>query len=196
SWPEPSADHDRQESDHEPRPAHHPHQRLLRLHAFYDVHRPAYHAYAAAHLSPEEAQLAVSHLFNLVADNWTTVVCERHPAAWAWGKHTRTVAHRSGRVLIAVEDAFLLHDQLLLSIDQIATMTGTELAAVSALLAAAHRTVRTGTSRPRPRTAMATSTTSNGRHQAGTRAASPAPHPLRRPTRRAPSCPHPEGNPP
>lgn len=112
------------------------------FYAFYDLHRPAYHAYAAAHLPLEEAQVAVSHLFNLVADNWTTVVCERYPAAWAWERHTRTVAHRSGRTLSAIEDASLLHDQLLLSIDQIATLTGAESATVTALLAAAHREVR------------------------------------------------------
>ncbi|PAX88624.1 hypothetical protein CLM85_03770 [Streptomyces albidoflavus] len=28
--------------------------------AFYDLHRPTYHAYAAAHLSPEEAQIATT----------------------------------------------------------------------------------------------------------------------------------------
>ncbi|MEK8141791.1 hypothetical protein NKH18_01490 [Streptomyces sp. M10(2022)] len=49
------------------------------FYAFYDLHRPAYEAYAAALLTPEEARLAVSHLFDLVAGNWTTVVSERHP---------------------------------------------------------------------------------------------------------------------
>ncbi|MET9535335.1 hypothetical protein ABZY02_33055 [Streptomyces sp. NPDC006649] len=129
------------------------------FYAFYDLHRPAYHAYAAAHLALEEAQLAVSHLFNVVAGNWTTVVRERHPAAWAWERHTRTIAHRSGHALTAAEEASLLHDHLLLSIDQIATATGTEPAAVSALLAAAHRAIPTGTARPRPRTAASRSTT-------------------------------------
>ncbi|MFF3959070.1 hypothetical protein ACFYY1_38585 [Streptomyces sp. NPDC001890] len=107
------------------------------FYAFYALHRPAYHAYAAAHLPPEEAQIAVTHLFNLVADNWTTFVSERCPSAWAWQRHTRAVARRNGRTFAAVEDAHLLHDQLLLSIDQIATVTGTEPATVTALLAAA-----------------------------------------------------------
>ncbi|MFF3787722.1 hypothetical protein [Streptomyces sp. NPDC001933] len=129
------------------------------FYAFYDLHRPAYHAYAAAHLPPEEAQIAVTHLFNLVAGNWTTVVAERCPSAWAWQRHTRAVARRNGRTFTAIEDAHLLHDQLLLSIDQIATVTGTEPATVTALLAAAHRSARAGTTRPRPWTARPTRNT-------------------------------------
>ncbi|MGC5400765.1 hypothetical protein ACPXCP_34110 [Streptomyces sp. DT20] len=109
------------------------------FYAFYDLHRPVYHAYAQAHLPPEEAQVAVSHLFNLVADNWTTVVAERRPSQWAWKRHTDTVARRSGHTLTATEDASLLYDRLLLTVDQIATVTGTEPAAVTALLAAARR---------------------------------------------------------
>lgn len=124
------------------------------FYAFYDLHRPAYHAYAEAHLPPEEAQIAVSHLFNLVADNWTTVVSERHPSEWAWKRHASTVARRSGRTLTAAEDASFFHDQLLLNVDQIATVTGSEPATVTALLAAAHREVRSGTARPQPWTAM------------------------------------------
>lgn len=119
------------------------------FYAFYDLHRPAYRAYAASRLTSEEAQIAVSHLFGLVASNWTTVVSQRHPSAWAWEQHTRAVARRSGRTLTAIENAALLHDELLLSIDQIATVTGTEPATVSTLLAAARR-ARTPT-RPRPR---------------------------------------------
>ncbi|MEV5194717.1 hypothetical protein AB0K86_19670 [Streptomyces clavifer] len=109
------------------------------FYAFYDLHRPAYHAYAAAYLTPEEAQIAVAQLFDLVAGTWTTVVAERHPSAWAWQQLTRVVAHRSGRTLTAVEDASLLHDELLLSITQIATVTGTEPATVTTLLATARR---------------------------------------------------------
>ncbi|MEV0749783.1 hypothetical protein AB0I75_32020 [Streptomyces sp. NPDC050273] len=109
------------------------------FYAFYDLHRPAYRAYAAACLAPEEAQLAVSHVFDLVASNWTTVVCEPDPAAWAWERHTQTVARRSGRRLTAAEEALLLHEGLRLSIEKIATVTGTEPAAVSTLLAAARR---------------------------------------------------------
>ncbi|WP_331735689.1 hypothetical protein [Streptomyces sp. NBC_00057] len=132
------------------------------FYAFYDLHRPAYHAYAEAHLPAEEAQIAVSHLFNLVADNWTTVISERHPSEWAWKRHTRTVARRSGRTHTAAEDASLLHDQLLLNIDQIATVTGSEPATVTALLAAAHREARTGTACPRPWATMARPTTPTG----------------------------------
>ncbi|MFJ3594722.1 MULTISPECIES: hypothetical protein [unclassified Streptomyces] len=109
------------------------------FYAFYDLHCPVYRAYAQAHLPPEEAQIAVSHLFNLVADNWTTVVSQRHPSEWAWKQHTHTVARRSGHTLTAAEDASLLYDQLLLTVAQIATVTGTEPAAVTALLAAARR---------------------------------------------------------
>ncbi|WP_381805364.1 hypothetical protein [Streptomyces niveus] len=145
------------------------------FYAFYDLHRPTYQAYAALHLHPEEAQITVSHLFNLVADHWTTVVCERHPSAWAWARHTRAVARRSGRTLTEVEDACLLHDQLLLSIDQIATVTGTEPATVTALLAAARRAAR-----PRPWTAMAKPKTSpetswRNTHCPRTAAVSPVP---------------------
>ena len=109
------------------------------FYAFYDLHRPSYHAYAAARLPREEAQIAVSHLFDLVASNWTTIVAEPRPSAWAWERHTRTIAHRSGRTLTAAENTSLLYDDLMLSIDQIATMTGTEPATVTALLAAARR---------------------------------------------------------
>ncbi|MFE6985780.1 hypothetical protein [Streptomyces griseus] len=109
------------------------------FYAFYDLHRPAYYAFAAARLPAEEAQIAVSCLFSLVADHWTTVVTERHPSAWAWEKHTRVIARRSGRTTTVIEDVSLLHHQLLLSIDQIATTTGTEPATVAALLAAADR---------------------------------------------------------
>ncbi|WP_371794126.1 hypothetical protein [Streptomyces sp. NBC_01718] len=120
------------------------------FYAFYDLHRPAYHAYATARLTPEEAQIAVSHLFDLVASNWTKVVSERHPSAWAWEQHTRAVARRSGRALTDIEDATLLHDKLLLSIDQIATVTGTEPATVSTLLAAARRALTPTHTRSHP----------------------------------------------
>ncbi|MFJ3713749.1 hypothetical protein OG709_00165 [Streptomyces sp. NBC_01267] len=109
------------------------------FYAFYDLHRPAYHAYAAALLTPEEARLAASHLFDLIASSWTTIVTKPRPSAWAWEKHTRAVAHRSGHTLTAAESTSLLHDNLLLSIDQIATVTGAEPATVTALLAAARR---------------------------------------------------------
>ncbi|MFJ1847058.1 hypothetical protein [Streptomyces sp. NPDC088146] len=112
---------------------------ILLTNAFYDLHRPAYHAYAAARLTPEEALVAVAHLFDLVASNWTTVVARPRPSAWAWERHTRAVARRSGRTATAAEDASLLHDDLLLSIGQIATVTGAEPATVTTLLAAAHR---------------------------------------------------------
>ncbi|WP_097966319.1 hypothetical protein [Streptomyces sp. or20] len=109
------------------------------FYAFYDLHRPAYAAFAAARLPAEEAQIAVSYLFSLVADNWTTVVTERHPSAWAWERHTQVIARRSGRTTTVVEDVSLLHHQLLLSVSQIASVTGTEEATVAALLAAADR---------------------------------------------------------
>ncbi len=109
------------------------------FYAFYDLHRPAYHAYAAARLPEEEAQISVTQLFDLVAGNWTTIVTTPRPSAWAWAKHTTTVARRSGRTPTPAEDAALLHDELRLSIDRIATITGTEPATVTALLAAARR---------------------------------------------------------
>ncbi|MFE4692161.1 hypothetical protein ACFRH6_19185 [Streptomyces sp. NPDC056749] len=133
------------------------------FYAFYDLHRPAYDAYAAALLTPEEAQIAVAHLFNLVAGNWTTVVSERHPSAWAWQRHTQAVARRSGHRLTAVEDASLLYDKLRLSIDQIATVTGTEPATVTTLLAAARRTRSPTQTRSRPWAFLAIPTTSENR---------------------------------
>ena len=107
--------------------------------AFYDLHRPAYHAYAAAHLPTEEARIATSKLFETVASTWTSVVAERHPSAWVWEQFTRTVARRTGRRPTAVEDTHLLHHGLSLSIDRIATVTGTEPATIRARLAAARR---------------------------------------------------------
>lgn len=114
------------------------------FYAFYDLHRPAYHAYAAAYLPPEEARIAVTHMFALVADHWSTIISQRYPSAWAWERYTRTIARRSGRTPTATEDVHLLYEQLLLSIDQIATVTGAEPAAVTALLAAAHRSAPKG----------------------------------------------------
>ncbi|MGW3521701.1 hypothetical protein [Streptomyces hydrogenans] len=104
------------------------------FYAFYDLHRPAYHAYAAARLTPEEASVAVTHLFNLVAGNWTTVVTDPSPSAWAWTRYVRAVARRTGHITTPAEDADLLHHTLHLSIDKIATITGTEPATVTALL--------------------------------------------------------------
>ncbi|MFJ9321734.1 hypothetical protein [Streptomyces globisporus] len=109
------------------------------FYAFYDLHRPAYYAYAQARLSNEEARIAVAHLFGLVAGRWTSVVNERRPSAWAWERHTQAIARRSGRTTTPDQDVSLLHDHLLLSIGQIAALTGTEPAAVAALLAAADR---------------------------------------------------------
>lgn len=109
------------------------------FYAFYDLHHPAYRAYAAACLTPEEAQIAVAHLFDLVASQWTTIVSEPVPAAWAWKRHAQTVARRSGQNLTAAEEVLILHEELCLSIDKIATVTGTEPATVSTRLAAARR---------------------------------------------------------
>nr|WP_206311374.1 hypothetical protein [Streptomyces sp. SAT1]ANO42779.1 hypothetical protein A8713_036655 [Streptomyces sp. SAT1] len=109
------------------------------FYAFYDLHQPAYHAYAAARLPQEEALVSVTQLFALVADNWATIVTKARPSAWAWEKHTGTIARRCGRVATPAEDALLLHDELMLSVDRIATVTGTEPATVTVLLAAARR---------------------------------------------------------
>ncbi|MER5967507.1 hypothetical protein [Streptomyces sp. NPDC002057] len=119
------------------------------FYAFYDLHRPVYHAYASARLSPEEAAVAVAQLFNLVAGNWTTVVNASSPSAWAWTRHVRAVTRRMGRPTTPAEDADLLHRTLHLSIDKIATVTGSEPATVTALLATRHRQ-RTG-ERTQPR---------------------------------------------
>jgi hypothetical protein len=109
------------------------------FYAFYDLHRPAYHAYAAARLPREEAQLSVNQLFDLIASNWTWLMTNQRPSAWAWDRHTRAIARRAGRISTPAEDAALLHDHLRLSIDRIATVTGTDPARVTTLLAAAHR---------------------------------------------------------
>lgn len=109
------------------------------FYAFYDLNRPAYRDYAQARLAPEEAQIAVAHVFDLVASHWSTIVREPDPAAWAWQRHTQTVSRRSGRTLTPIEETLLLHEELRLSIDKIATVTGIEPAAVSTRLAAARR---------------------------------------------------------
>ncbi|MFE6713893.1 hypothetical protein [Streptomyces sp. NPDC057695] len=109
------------------------------FYAFYDLHRPTYHAYASARLTPEEAAIAVAQLFGLIADNWTTVVNAPSPSAWAWTRHTRAIARRGGHPHTPAEDADLLHRTLHLSIDKIATVTGTEAATVVALLASRRR---------------------------------------------------------
>ncbi|MFE3431148.1 hypothetical protein [Streptomyces sp. NPDC059171] len=111
------------------------------FYAFYDLHRPAYFAFAAARLSSEEARVAVSHLFSLVAENWAAVVTERRPSAWAWEQHTQVIARRSGHPSTAIDDVRLLHHHLKLTIGQIAAMTGTETATVTALLAASDREI-------------------------------------------------------
>ncbi|MBT2409620.1 hypothetical protein J7I94_03460 [Streptomyces sp. ISL-12] len=121
------------------------------FYAFCDLHRPAYHAYAAARLPLEEARLSVTQLFDLIASNWTRIMAEQHPSAWAWSEHTRAVARRAGRAPTPAEDTALLHDELRLSIDRIATITGTDPARVTALLAAARRTRQPACPRTPPR---------------------------------------------
>ncbi|AGS73854.1 hypothetical protein [Streptomyces collinus] len=120
------------------------------FYAFYDLHHPAYHAYAAARLSREEARLSVTQLFDLIASNWTWIMTERCPSAWAWEEHTRAVARRAGHTSTPAEDTALLHDYLCLSIDRIATVTGTDSARVTALLAAARRTSQTAVRKRSP----------------------------------------------
>ncbi|MET7296235.1 hypothetical protein ABZS79_29655 [Streptomyces griseoloalbus] len=63
----------------------------------------------------------------------------QRPSVWAWEKHIRAVARRAGRTPTPAEDTVLLHDGLRLSIDRIATITGTDPARVTTLLAAARR---------------------------------------------------------
>ncbi|MFF3505355.1 hypothetical protein [Streptomyces sp. NPDC003247] len=118
------------------------------FYAFYDLHREAYHAYAAARLPQEEAQLSVTQLFDLIANNWTWLMTEQRPSAWAWEEHIRAIARRAGRTSTPAEDTALLHDGLRLSIDRIATITGTDPARVTTLLAAARRPDRPA---PQPR---------------------------------------------
>ncbi|MGW3304585.1 hypothetical protein [Streptomyces rubiginosohelvolus] len=105
------------------------------LRSRHSFHRPAYYAFAQTRQSTEEARVAVAHLFSLVADNWTSVVNERRPSAWAWERHTQVIARRSGRNTTPAQDISLLHDQLLFSIGEIATLTGID----AALLATADR---------------------------------------------------------
>ncbi|MEU5756721.1 hypothetical protein [Streptomyces sp. NPDC047829] len=108
--------------------------------AFYDLHHPVYQAYAAARLPQEEAHLSVTQLFDLIASQWTQIMTEQRPSAWAWKAHTGAVARRAGRTPSPAEDTAFLHDDLRLSIDRIATITGNDAARVTALLAAARRT--------------------------------------------------------
>ncbi|MEV5582710.1 hypothetical protein AB0L39_29635 [Streptomyces parvus] len=118
--------------------------------AFYDLHRPAYYAFTAARLPSEEARVAVSRLFSLVADNWTSVVNERCPSAWAWERHTQVIARRGGRTTTPVQDISLLHGQLRFSVGETAALTGTD----AALLAAADREAGDRTGRASPWTSM------------------------------------------
>ncbi|MFG3370358.1 hypothetical protein ACGF0K_36080 [Streptomyces sp. NPDC048156] len=107
--------------------------------AFCDLHRAGYFAYAAARLSRDEAKVAVAHTFALIAGDWPTAVNRPNPAAYAWHLHTRYVTSCTGKTTSREQDAALMHDRLNLTVDRIATLTGTEPAAVTAMLAAAHR---------------------------------------------------------
>ncbi|WP_435192308.1 hypothetical protein [Streptomyces sp. bgisy126] len=106
--------------------------------AFCELHRPIYLAHAHARLPREEARIVIALLFELVADNWITVVADPRPAARVWDMHTQVLANRSLPTTPA-EDVLLLHDTLHLSIDRIATVTGRDAATIATLLAAARR---------------------------------------------------------
>ncbi|SCF67635.1 hypothetical protein [Streptomyces sp. Ncost-T10-10d] len=107
--------------------------------AFYDLRHASYLAYTAARLPADEVPVAVSHTFGLVAANWTTAVARPSPAAYAWNLHTSYVVGRTGTRTNQKGDVALMHDDLHLPVDRIATLTGKETATVTALLSAAHR---------------------------------------------------------
>ncbi|MEU1129554.1 hypothetical protein ABZ383_06755 [Streptomyces sp. NPDC005900] len=107
--------------------------------AFYEQHRPGYFAYAAARLPDGEAHVAVAHTFALIAADWPTAVTRPSPAAYAWNLHTHYVTSRTGTSTSREQDTALMHDHLHLTIDRIATLTGTEPATVAARLATARR---------------------------------------------------------
>lgn len=110
--------------------------------AFYEQHRTGYFAYAAARLSDEEARVAVAHTFALIAADWPTAVTRPNPAAYAWSLHTHYVTARTGTSTSREQDTALMYDCLHLTIDRIATLTGTEPATVTARLATARRRAR------------------------------------------------------
>ncbi|MFD8778488.1 hypothetical protein [Streptomyces sp. NPDC059916] len=107
--------------------------------AFYEFHQPGYLAYAAAHLSDDEARIAVTHTFSLIAADWPQTVTQPNPAAYAWDLHTHFVTARTGTHNDPQQDTLLLYECLHLTIERIAALTGSEPAAVAALLAAAQR---------------------------------------------------------
>lgn len=106
---------------------------------FYDLQRPGYLAYAAARLSSGEAEVAVACAFGLVAADWPTAMTRASPAAYAWSLHTAYLATRTGSCPSREEDAVLLYESLGFSVAEIATLTGADSAAVSAMLSAAFR---------------------------------------------------------
>lgn len=108
--------------------------------AFCELHRPGYLAYAEARLPAEEAQLAVAHIFALIAADWPRAVTKPNPAAYAWDLHTRFVTARTGGTRRDPrQDTLLLYERLHLTVERIAALTGSEPAAVTATLAAAQR---------------------------------------------------------
>ncbi|MFI9780527.1 hypothetical protein ACIHCV_38635 [Streptomyces sp. NPDC051956] len=109
------------------------------FHAFYELHQHGYFAYAAAHLSDDEARIAVTHTFSLIAADWPQTVTQPNPAAYAWDLHTHFVTARTGTHNDPQQDTLLLYERLHLTIERIAALTGTEPASVTALLAAAQR---------------------------------------------------------
>lgn len=117
------------------------------FYAFYDLHRPAYLAYAGALLPAYEAPVAVEHTLTLVAHHWLTVVTMPSPSAWAWNVHTATIAHRTHVRRTQTEDTVLLHEDLGLSIDRIATVTGTSTATAVTQLQHARRSTSARTPR-------------------------------------------------
>ncbi|MEU7647294.1 hypothetical protein [Streptomyces huasconensis] len=119
-----------------------PHMLSAAFRAFYEQHRAGYFAYAAARLPDEEARIAVAHTFALIAANWPTAVTRPNPAAYAWNLHTHYVTARTGTSTSHEQDTALMYERLHLTIDRIATLTGTEPAAVTARLATARRWAR------------------------------------------------------
>ncbi|WPO76224.1 hypothetical protein [Streptomyces sp. KN37] len=98
----------------------------------------------------QEARVAVAHTFALIAADWPAAVARPNPAAYAWNLHTHYVTARTSTS--QEQDTAPMYDRLHLTIDRIATLTGTEPAAVTARLATARRRARR---RAAPRTTSA-----------------------------------------
>ncbi|MFB9558604.1 hypothetical protein [Streptomyces roseoviridis] len=99
------------------------------LDAFHTLHRPAYDAYARAHLDPADADTAVRTTFGTLATHWIYVLGEANPTALAWNELVARIGSRHHPLPHIPDDDPLRYDALVLteagySPDAIAHTTG------------------------------------------------------------------------